>query len=364
MNTQVLTSKTVRRRFFIGLALVVLPLIYYLVFAWPLLRLNQLLQWQLSAPSLTALILFPALGRLLHARLPTHFTRWVASIAMTWAGASFILFSHMLIISMLSWLLPIPDHISGMAALLSALAVSFYAIWRAQPVQLKQIGFRSKKLTRPVKFVQISDVHIGSRGRGFMNRVIEKVVEAEPEFVLVTGDLVDMDNVIMELEAFKQLTMPVYFVIGNHERYVHLDEVLQGLRELGFIILRNQSTSLGEIQFIGIDDAEYKTKVAKELPQIPLDSSRYKILMYHRPDGHEVAAQHGIDLMLCGHTHNGQILPFNWLVKMAFRKIQGLYSINDCHLYVSTGTGTWGPVMRLGSSNEITVIDLQPETAG
>lgn len=361
MNTQVLRTKTARRRASIGLALIVLPLIYYAIIAWPVLRINSLLNWHLGAPTLTALVLFPALGRVLHARIPTHFTRWVASIAMTWAGANFILFSHLIVLSVLQRVLGLSDYLTGTITFGSALAVSAFAIWRAQPVYIKRIGFRSEKINRPVKFVQISDVHIGSRGKGFMNRVIEKIQAENPEFLLITGDLVDMDNVIIELEGFRQLPMPIYFVIGNHERYVHLNEVLDGLSKLGFIILRNQSKSVGEIQLVGIDDAEHKTKVAKELPHIPLDASAYKILMYHRPDGHEIAAAHGIDLMLCGHTHNGQIIPFNWLVKMAFKKIQGMYSINNCHLYVSTGTGTWGPVMRLGSSNEITAIDILPE---
>ena len=95
------------------------------------------------------------------------------------------------------------------------------------------------------------------------------------------------------------------------------------------------------------------------------------MLLYHRPLGWEAAVEHGVDLMLSGHTHNGQIFPFNLLVKRQFRRISGLYSSKDsgkdgaagrpnAHLYVSPGTGTWGPLMRLGSLNEITCIDVKP----
>ena len=82
--------------------------------------------------------------------------------------------------------------------------------------------------------------------------------------------------------------------------------------------------------------------------------------MYHRPDGAEDAARAGVDLMLCGHTHNGQIVPFNWIVRRHFPRIAGRFDIDGMMLYVSPGTGTWGPTMRLGSSNEITVFDVSP----
>jgi predicted MPP superfamily phosphohydrolase len=80
--------------------------------------------------------------------------------------------------------------------------------------------------------------------------------------------------------------------------------------------------------------------------------------MYHRPDGLEAAAEAGLDLMLSGHTHNGQIYPFSLLVRSQFSRICGRYQQGDTTLYVSPGTGTWGPVMRLGSANEVTLIEL------
>ncbi|MBT7903597.1 hypothetical protein HN587_07070 [Candidatus Woesearchaeota archaeon] len=80
--------------------------------------------------------------------------------------------------------------------------------------------------------------------------------------------------------------------------------------------------------------------------------------MYHQPKGMIEAEKAGINLQLAGHTHNGQIFPFNFVVKAVFPHVRGLYKINNLNLYVSPGTGTWGPPMRLGSSNEITVINL------
>ena len=84
------------------------------------------------------------------------------------------------------------------------------------------------------------------------------------------------------------------------------------------------------------------------------------MLLYHRPDNWQFVSQSGVDLMLCGHTHAGQIFPFDLITRRYFPNLHGLYSKNGAHLYVSTGTGTWGPAMRLGSVNEITMINLLP----
>ncbi len=117
---------------------------------------------------------------------------------------------------------------------------------------------------------------------------------------------------------------------------------------------------IGEIQLIGIDDAESVDQVAVQLPLIERASGKYNVLLYHRPLGWLDAFADGVDLMLSGHTHNGQIFPFNWLVRAQFSRLQGLYSASSGagQHYVSPGTGTWGPIMRLGSNNEITVFNL------
>jgi predicted MPP superfamily phosphohydrolase len=154
------------------------------------------------------------------------------------------------------------------------------------------------------------------------------------------------------------------FIIGNHERYVDVEEICQRLRNLDIRVLRNDSVLVGDgLQIIGIDDADARNQVAKRIPAIEPAPDRYRILMYHRPDGAEDAADWGAHLMLCGHTHNGQILPFNFLVRRIFPRILGRYQIRDMVLYVSPGTGTWGPVLRLGSRCEISMICLHRGSA-
>ena len=161
-----------------------------------------------------------------------------------------------------------------------------------------------------------------------------------------------------DIASLSNLKAPIYFSIGNHERYAGLEWVIPMLEGVGCVLLRTQAMTFGNLQLIGIDDAEDQHQVENELAKIDLKPECFKVLMYHRPLGWEAAIGSGIDLMLCGHTHNGQIFPFNWLVRQQFQKIRGLHTRDNCHLYVSPGTGTWGPAMRLGSRNEITCIDL------
>ena len=108
------------------------------------------------------------------------------------------------------------------------------------------------------------------------------------------------------------------------------------------------------------DAAHSDAQVARQLAAIDVHDHKFVLLLYHRPRGHEDAAAAGVDLMISGHTHAGQIVPFNLIVNRVFEQAAGLFRHEDSHLYVSTGTGTWGPVMRLGTRSEITLFEITP----
>jgi predicted MPP superfamily phosphohydrolase len=241
--------------------------------------------------------------------------------------------------------------------------LSLLSLFNGQRIVVKSNNCASPKLTRPFRLVQLSDVHIGSRSGRYLTRVVDRVNALGPDAVVITGDLVDTETVgEAELAALKKVGAPTFLSIGNHERYVGLDALQPLVESLGVTVLRQASQVIGEIQLIGIDDAESADQVAVQLPLIERCGGKYNVLLYHRPLGWLDAFAGGIDLMLSGHTHNGQIFPFNWLVRAQFSRIHGLYpaSSGAGQHYVSPGTGTWGPVMRLGSHNEITVFDLGP----
>jgi len=212
--------------------------------------------------------------------------------------------------------------------------------------------------------VQISDVHVGSRSPAFLQKVVSQVNQHKPDIVVITGDLLDASTVgSNDLAALNQLACPAYMCIGNHERYVDLDKALDSIASHGVTILRDESLTIDGIQLIGIDDRDKPDALPAILDKIQIDPALFSILLYHRPDGWQAALDKNIRLTLAGHTHAGQMFPFGFLVKRQYPNMAGLFTSEEKSLYVSVGTGTWGPIFRLGTQCEMTVIDLHNREA-
>ncbi|MGI9418082.1 MAG: metallophosphoesterase [Geminicoccaceae bacterium] len=256
------------------------------------------------------------------------------------------------------WLQP---QTVAVAVFVAWLVLGVLGVAAATRIAERSLIFAHDLLDRPYRLVQLSDVHVGSRSAGFLRRAIKQALSHRPDALLLTGDLIDLSTVKADdMSPLGEVPCPVYFAIGNHERYIDLNAVIEMVEDLGIDLLRNRSVTHGRLQIVGIDDADDPDQVGDNLPGIALSDDHYRILLYHKPDGWHAARQAGIDLMLAGHTHGGQIWPFNHLVKRRFEHLIGLFSQDDQHLYVSPGTGSWGPVMRLGTRSEMTVIDLVP----
>jgi predicted MPP superfamily phosphohydrolase len=147
-------------------------------------------------------------------------------------------------------------------------------------------------------------------------------------------------------------------VIGNHEIYDGLEKVIPVIEKTKAKILRNGVALFNGIQVVGVDYSERTKNFIKDLEKIKINKNKPSILLYHAPEDISIIEKKGIDLHLAGHTHGGQIFPFNLLVKLFFRNVRGLKKLNNTYQYTSMGTNIWGPPMRLGSRNEITVVDL------
>ena len=217
-------------------------------------------------------------------------------------------------------------------------------------------------LTRPLRIVQWTDVHIGSRDPEFLDLLVAQVNEIRPDLLTITGDFIDQTGITLDqLAGLQALSMPCYFVTGNHERYEDLEAIINRLEQLGVMVLRGQAVlARDDVQIIGIDDADRKDQLQRELRGIPLLKERCNILLYHRPEGLEVADEYDIHLTLSGHTHAGQIVPFGYFVRRVFPKLKGWSSTGGCKHYVSEGTGSWGPALRLGTRSEVTLFEIEP----
>lgn len=279
--------------------------------------------------------------------------------AMQLLGATTILLSVVVACAPLLWFMD--RAMVGIVALIVWLVLTAYGVFCATSIKTTALDFKSTSISQKHKFVQISDVHIGSRSKQFMQHVVDLCNSHQPDGVFITGDLLDSSSVTAnDLRPLADLRCPAWMCLGNHERYVDLQAAIHAVEENGVEILRNQTILFREVCVIGIDDADDKRQLSHNLPQLDWPTDKYSILLYHRPAGWDDALAYNIDLMLSGHTHGGQIWPFGLLVKLQFKRMLGLFSSDNRHLYVSAGTGTWGPTLRLGTRSEITVIEIDP----
>jgi predicted MPP superfamily phosphohydrolase len=215
------------------------------------------------------------------------------------------------------------------------------------------------------RIVQITDIHVGPTiGRGFIEQIVARVNALKPDLVAITGDMVDgsVEQLGELVEPIRQLVARdgVFFVTGNHEYYVpDLPAWLAFLADRGIRVLRNEHLPIrGDAGFdlAGVDDWSAHPNLPKALEG--RDSARPVVLLAHQPRQVKGAAELGVDLQLSGHTHGGQLFPFSLIVKVFEPYLAGLFTVGTTQLYVSRGTGYWGPPMRLGAPAEITELEL------
>ncbi|MFT5481742.1 MAG: putative MPP superfamily phosphohydrolase [Halieaceae bacterium] len=344
--------------------LLVVLLLHLPLYAYPILRLSQ---WLDLSAIVTAVIFVPLFFSQIIARVYLRHANsgavfWLRRIADLWLGISPLLLCALLLAEIPVALELIAPSVAAICLISLSLTLTLYSVVNAYSPSIVEVQLTSPKLKSPLRFVQITDVHIGSRSSGFLQRVMRKVNSLDADFLCITGDFIDATGIAEEqLEALRECPIPIYFSIGNHERYEDLDAILERLERLGVRVLRTEAEVKDGVQVIGIDDSDHPLQVERELRRLEIDTNLFVLLLYHRPRGHESAAAAGVDLMISGHTHNGQIVPFNFVVGRVFEKIVGLFKEGATHLYVSPGTGTWGPIMRLGSRGEVTSFVVQPE---
>jgi predicted MPP superfamily phosphohydrolase len=306
-----------------------------------------------------AMFALPFAIRLLTQSAQSNWSRRIAAFLMTYVGCSFVALALLIPGELIRFIFVPDDRVLGWCLVGLTTCVCAYGIVNAMRFEIRILDVNAPTHVRGRTFVQISDVHVGSRSPRILRDIVRRTNELDPDMVFITGDLIDMHGIVeADLTALADIRAPSYFCIGNHERYVDLEAICERLRRLDIRVLRNESDLAPPLQITGIDDAESREQVATQLPALDAVKDCYQILLYHRPDGIDAASAWGTDLMLTGHTHRGQIFPFYYLVKRKFPNIYGRYESANLTLYVSPGTGTWGPVMRIGSRCEISLIRL------
>jgi hypothetical protein len=318
--------------------------------------------------------------------LPAHIMSY---LGYCWMGAIFLFFTFSVLTDLYRLLINgsgLIFHIniapllpsaktSFLIPLVLALCIGVYGFFDALNIRPELLTIRSPKIPASIgrlRIVQISDVHLGlivQESR--LRRILRVIREANPDIIISTGDLVDGQiNSLSGLADIFRETNPRYgkfAITGNHEFYAGITQALEITKRAGFTMLRGEAVTVaGIINLAGMDDPTgkyfglYKGIPEEELlSRLPRD--KYTLLLKHQPHVRESAL--GLyDLQISGHTHNGQIFPFRIFVRAFFSHVTGWYDLSrGSHLYVSRGTGTWGPPIRFLSSPEVTVIDLVHE---
>jgi len=315
---------------------------------------------------------------LLSFRYSNRLIRAIYKFAAVWLG----FLNYFFVASCLCWLADLVLLLSPLAPALPryrpliagvlfalALAAGIYGLLNARWVRIRCLTIKLPNMPaawRGRTALVISDLHLGNvNGLGFARRIAALAARLHPDIIFLPGDLFDgvhADHVRL-IAPFKELTPPlgIYFSAGNHEEYggeAHFTDVLT---RIGIRVLANEKVDVEGLQILGVPygDSTYPIRLRTALEAMRLDPARPSILLHHAPHRLPIVNEAGISLQLSGHTHGGQIFPFTWFTRHAFGQyIYGLQQFGALQVYTSSGAGTWGPPMRIGTHPEVVLLEF------
>lgn len=269
-----------------------------------------------------------------------------------------------------------PDFykISGTIIFLTVLVLSVLSIRNASETVVRKFSIEVDKRNEEVdslRFLLVSDVHLGSLiGNKRLAKLVTLINEQNPDAVLFAGDILDGD-----FEPFKKENMDEQFTkikpeiatfgaLGNHEYYgKRALEFAEAMNNAGVKMLLDETANFRGVEIVGRHDVAARSYLK---PRMTMDEvvgnvkgSKTIIVIDHKPDDYDNASAAGVDVIVSGHTHRGQIAPGNLVTGRMFKNDWGYKKLGDLHTFVTAGYGTWGPPMRLGSSSEVFEIELK-----
>lgn len=301
----------------------------------------------------------------------------VYRIAAIWLG----FLNFFFLAACLSWLLwyalqaagvqADPAHERGLIAgwlFGAALVAGLYGLVNAQWIRTRRIPVLLPNLPASWKgrtALLVSDLHLGNvNGLAFSRRIAGRVALLQPDVVFLPGDLFDGSKADPDrlLAPFKALAPPfgMFYSTGNHDEYGDLAHYLDALERAGIRVLTNEMVDLDGLSVVGVayGDSSYLF-LRGLLERLQVSAAKPHILLHHVPNRLPVIEQAGVSLLLSGHTHGGQVFPFTWITRRAFGKFTyGLQRFGSLQVYTSSGAGTWGPPMRVGTHAEIVLLEF------
>ena len=367
-------------KFILMMSLSILIFILYFGSIWYVpFRLSRLLDldrtWPLYIGVAISVMAFPILMGFFSTTSNT-FVETLTVIAGVVLGFHLFFTLLLLIIDALRLWIQIPDNLAVIVTASIAVLITAFSVWRAELFNVSEIEIPLDGLEQNVTIMHISDVHIGhQRGRAHLEKIVRETNRYQPDLVLINGDLVDANSALEPgvLDPLADFDAPAYFTTGNHESYVDTKRALENIASHGVNILHNEVVGTHGLQLVGLDymnadenafdmHTVNKLTIKEELPKLTLANGKPIVLMHHSPVGLKYVIEQNVSLMLSGHTHAGQVFPATLFAQLLFPLNKGLHKIDSTYFLVSQGAGTFGPRLRLGTSNEINLIRLKAKS--
>jgi len=266
--------------------------------------------------------------------------------------------------------LPVTRPVMAATFFALGLLVSVYGIANAAAIRVKRISVQLPGLPgswRGRVAALVTDSHLGHvRGVGFISRVVSKLRKSGADIVFISGDLFDGTKADLNMLAapWKNLSprFGTVYVTGNHEEFSDPAKYLSAVSASGIRVLKSEKVIVDGLQVVGVHyhDSTDPRHFRATLQNVNVDRSRASILLTHVPHSLQIAESEGISLQLSGHTHRGQLFPFTWFTSRIFGEFTyGLHRFGGLAVYTSSGVGTWGPPLRVGTYPEIVLIHFE-----
>jgi predicted MPP superfamily phosphohydrolase len=362
--------------FFIFILASITGIIYYLsnrfnVF-FPSLSFKSLI-WGFSGTTLLVLT-----GIIISFLIQSPVEKLFFVLSVFWITILLFLLTFVVLLDLVNIVYKISPLLRGIISLAITFLLIIYGTINASVIKIKRISIPISGLTKEIRAIHISDIHLGyfySKKR--LDKIVNKIIELNPDLVFNTGDMFDTKTHFYKnsdiLDPLSKLAIPHYFVYGNHDEQSNIEEVINRMKAAGAIVLQNEITLFGELQIIGLNNmlqderkfdihANQSVETIKSvLNKLSVDENLPTVALHHRPTGLEYLNAKKVNLLLTGHTHAGQLFPFIFIVKAMYKYNTGLYLYKNLNIYVTAGVGTAAMPIRIGTCSEITFIRLIPK---
>ena len=357
------------------LIFMLLPLLGNVYVLWHVWRILPLPSWAkvvvVTLMVFAFLLLFVGFSRHVHLSMPLATA--VYEIGTSWLIILLYLFMAFLLLDIGRWVHLVPATFlkNSWSGTLAVTAFMFFIflygnIHYHQKVRQPLMLTTGKTLSRKMKVVMLSDLHLGYHNRrSEFAKWVDKINEEKADLILVAGDIIDKNIQPLEEQEmhqeFLRLNAPVVACLGNHEYYGGESNALLFYKKADITLLRDSVTTVGDLCIIGRDDrSNPKRKTLSELMK-GVDSTKYLVVLDHQPIQLEEAEQNGIDFQLSGHTHHGQVWPISWITESIYECAFGEWQRGSTRYYVTSGIGIWGGKFRIGTRSEYVVAEITPD---